>query len=529
MKRFFEENWKWLVALALVFVSAVLIRVYHLTLLPVFADEAIYVRWSQIMSAEPTLRFLPLSDGKQPLFMWILMFYVRRLSDPLFSGRILSVVSGIGTMIGVLAVSYLLFKNKLVSLVSIFIYSFSPFSFFFDRMALVDSLLAAFSVWAMFFGILTSKYKRLDMAMLTGFMLGGALLTKSPAIFITLLLPTSWIFVDWQKDIKKNIYQLLKLISLMLTTYIIAYGLYNILRLGPNFNLISSRNQDYLFPISHLWINPKDPFIFHIEEIFKDWFIKMGPWPILMLTAIGLLTTAKKYCKESVFLLFWFLFPILVESMYAKVFTVRYILYTLPPVFILAASAFLEDRVKMLKSFLWILIILFTGFSAYFDYQLLVNPDRANLPSSERSGYLEEWTSGQGIKEISEYIRSEYTKNPNKKIIVGTEGYFGTLPDGLQMYLNNLPQVTVIGVGLNFQEVPRSLVESQLAGNSTYLVVNQSRFNSTADKLGFELIASYLKALRREKESHEYLRFGPQESLLFYKLTSKSVVLSINK
>ena len=489
---------------------ALAIRLYNLTLLPVFVDEAIYIRWAQIMGAEPTLRFLPLSDGKQPLFMWILMFYVRRFSDPLFAGRILSVFSGIGTTIGIFAVSFLLFKNKLVSLISSFVWAISPFSFFFDRLALVDSMIASFSVWTMFFAILTSKTKRLDMAMITGFFLGSALITKSPAIFILLLIPTTWIFVKKPKEV-------IKLIPLLIVTYLIGYGIYNILRLGPNFHLISSRNADYVLPISHLWTNFKDPFIFHVEEVFKDWFIKMGPWPILVMGLIGLLVNWKKYWKEKIFLLGWFFFPLLVQSEYARVFTVRYILYILIPFFILAANSFLETR-KIIRILTVLIFVLFITTSLFFNWRILTNPSLANLPNSERSGYLEEWTAGDGIKEISEYLRGEQAKEPNKKIVVGTEGFFGTLPDGLQMYLNDVPAITIIGTGLDFKEVPQSLMESKKFGNITYFIVNKSRIEADPDKLGLQLIAAYPKALRINYESREYKLKGPQEVLYFYEV-----------
>src|SRR5947207_1977931 len=112
---------KWLPAilgLGAILVFAFAIRIYHLTILPVFADEAIYIRWSQVMGAEATLRFLPLSDGKQPLYMWVLMFIVRRFSDPLFISRLLSIVSGLGTIVGIFTLSNLLFKNKKIALVA---------------------------------------------------------------------------------------------------------------------------------------------------------------------------------------------------------------------------------------------------------------------------------------------------------------------------------------------------------------------------------------------------------------------------
>lgn len=515
MKKFWKE-WKWgVLGCCIILAIAMVLRLYHLTLLPVFADEAIYIRWSQVMNAEPTLRFLPLSDGKQPLFMWILMFYVRRLADPLFAGRLLSVVSGIGTMIGIFAVSCLLFKNKFVSLISTSLYALSPISFFFDRMALVDSLLAAFGIWVLFFGILTARTQRLDMAMITGFCLGGAVLTKSPAVFFTMLIPTTWLFAKKAKD-------LVKLIPLLLVTYLIGYGMYNILRLGPNFNLVSSRNADYIFPISHLWTNWKDPFIFHVKEIFADWLVKMGPWPVLALAAFGLLTTTRRYWRESLILSSWFLVPLLVQSEFAKVFTVRYILFTLPPFFILAAASFLANK-KLIRLFCICLFSIFLLLSAAFDWRLLTDPARANLPSSERSGYLEEWTAGDGIRQVADYIKDQKSKNKDRKIVVGTEGYFGTLPDGLQMYLTEMPEITVVGVGIDLKEIPASLRESKKAGNRTFLVVNKSRLRGDPDKLGLKLLAAYPKALRREQDSKEYIQKGPQEVLYLYEVTQKAI------
>ena len=92
MGKFFKQNWCYI--LAGIFVLALFFtRLYHLTILPVFADEAIYVRWAQVMRAEETLRFLPLSDGKQPLFMWLIIPFFKMFSEPLFAGRFVSVLA----------------------------------------------------------------------------------------------------------------------------------------------------------------------------------------------------------------------------------------------------------------------------------------------------------------------------------------------------------------------------------------------------------------------------------------------------
>jgi len=85
--------------LLLIFLFALyfLTRLINLDTIPVFADEAIYIRWAQIMKNEPTLRFLPLSDGKQPLFMWLIIPFLKFVSDPVIAGRLTSVAAGFGT------------------------------------------------------------------------------------------------------------------------------------------------------------------------------------------------------------------------------------------------------------------------------------------------------------------------------------------------------------------------------------------------------------------------------------------------
>lgn len=513
MRKIFKE-WKWYIfGGIIVLLAALFLRVYNLTILPVFVDEAIYVRWAQVMRAESTLRFLPLSDGKQPLFMWLVIPFLKLFSDPLLAGRLVSVVSGAATLVGIFLLTYALFKSKKVAIVAALIYAVSPFSFFFDRMALVDSLLSTFGIWTLFFALVALRNLRLDFAMLSGFALGGGLLTKSPAIFYALILPLTWLLTRWPEEIKGKVIHLIKLSGLFLVTLAIGWGLYNILRLGPNFHMIALRNKDYVFPISHLWTNPKDPLFAFVGRSF-EWIWSMGPSMTLVLAVVGLLNF-RRYPKEILVLGAWFLFPILVQSEFAKVFTARYILFSLPYLYILAASAFLLKG-KLSKILVaGLIILLFTAFK--FDSLLLTSPEKADLPTSERTGYLEEWTAGHGIKEVSEILREEYKKDPEAKIVVGTEGFFGTLPDGLQIYLNDVPEITVIGVGIFIEEVHPSLKESKKAGNTTYLVVNNTRLKGDPEKLGLKLIAAYPKALRTEG-TKEYIIYGPQEALLFFEV-----------
>ena len=502
-------NWKTVViTLVFILVLALALRLYNLNLLPVFVDEAIYIRWSQIMAAESSLRFLPLSDGKQPLFMWALMFVVRRFADPLFIGRLISVVSGVGTVIGLFFLTYNLFKSRFAALLSALIWAISPFSLFFDRMALVDSMLASLGVWTILFAVLTSKTKRLDFAIITGFLLGLSMLTKSPALFLLLLMPSTWLLV--RKPIR-----LIKLGALTLLSWIIAFGMFNILRLGPNFHLLAQRNLDYVYPYDHILTSPLNPLMGHLGGIW-GYFVMLAPVGLIFLIILGFLENRAKFMKEILLLMILGLAPILIVAEYSKVVTARYILFALPFLVVLAGSAVLVKK-NMVKAVVWAALLMFFVQSLFIDSKLLIDVEAAPLPQGERSGYLEEWTAGQGIREISEYIKSEHAKNTDVKIVIGTEGYFGTLPDGLQMYLEGVENVITIGIGLGIDKVPESLAESKKSGNKTYLVINKSRLVEDPDKIGLDLIASFPKALRKVG-SIEYERMGPQEILYFFEV-----------
>src|SRR6266480_1947423 len=76
-------------------------RFYNLLGLPIFTDEAIYVRWAQIAKNDATWRFISLTDGKQPMFVWIAMVLMKFIHDPLLAGRLVSVIAGFLSLVGV--------------------------------------------------------------------------------------------------------------------------------------------------------------------------------------------------------------------------------------------------------------------------------------------------------------------------------------------------------------------------------------------------------------------------------------------
>jgi len=374
---------------------------------------------------------------------------------------------------------------------------FLPFSLFFDRIALVDSLLSAFGVWALNLAILLGRTLRLDVAMILGMTLGGALLTKSPGMFFVGLTP---VVSFWELRIKNEklrielkIKNYLNLLFLLAVSLIFTFGIYNILRLGPNFHMIGIRNKDYVYSINEVIRHPFDPFLENIKSIWRYYWHYLTP-PIFILGLIGILMIGWKLEIRNWSLLFWWGIPLLVQAAIAKVFTARYILFSLPIFVLFVVMAVEKLYIWKIRS-VWRLLsvsCLMVGvlFSLVFDWHLWHNPVRANFPQDERKGYLEDWTAGWGIREIADYLK-QLTKAGN--VIVGTEGFFGTLPEGLQLYLEKEPKITVIGVGYPIKTIPESLINAKRAGDKVYLVVNQSRLELEGEGNQLKLIREYPK------------------------------------
>ena len=492
----------WILGLAVISLALFLFfRLYRLGQVPVFVDEAIYIRWSQVMRAEPTLRFLPLSDGKQPLFMWATMPFLKFISDPLIAGRLVSVFAGFGSLIGVGLLSFLLFSHPFIALFSSLIYAITPFTVFFDRMALADSLLALFGIWSLVFAVKFTKTLQTEYAIYMGFAIGAGLLTKSPGMIFYFW---SFLAVFFSLNLKKVDYKIIgKLAWGLLLALIISQAMYAILRLGVGFQMIGARNQDYVFSIKEVLSHPLTPFVGNARTTLNWLFLLLTP-TVLLLGGLGYLNS--KFRRQYVLLIFVTLVPLLYQAFIAKVYTSRYIYYAVLPLIPLAGLGLhwlFSRKGLLIKSS----IALFLSVPFLITFVYLFKPAIAPMPFDMRNGYFEEWTAGYGQKEVALHLIDQASKG--EKVVVFTEGVFGTLPDGLQIYTEGNKNITIVGSTYYVAEIPSGLLNTSI-DNQRFLVLNKSRNHlSEADLSKLELIAEYPKMVRLD---------GTRESLQLFRL-----------
>ena len=460
-----------LIILVLLTFAYFFLRLYQIMSLPIFTDEAIYIRWSQIARFDASWRFISLIDGKQPLFIWLNMTLIRVIHDPLLSGRLISVFAGFATMAGLFFFGREIFKNRWIGILSALLYLILPFALVYDRMALYDSLVGTFAVWSLYFEVLLIKKLRLDTSLILGMILGGGVLTKTSGFFSIYLMPFMLLIFDWKS--KKKSERFLKFIGLALISVVLAYGYYSVLRLSPFFSIIGDKNANFVYPIKDWLIHPFTFFIGNIKGVF-DWLTTYLTWPIFVLI-IASFFISFRFFKEKLMLLVWFLIPFVTLALFGRILYPRFILFMTLFLLPLGAFSIYEILTRVKNKYVSIAVVLaFLLISLRSDYFIIFNFANSPIPKSDLGQYINDWPAGGGAKEIIEYLNNESKKG---KIFVASPGTFGSLPTfTTEIYLGENKNVEKQGYYPVPSEIPKELVEKSRKMPVYLFFSNQKEF-----------------------------------------------------
>lgn len=418
----------------------------------------------------------------------MLIPFVKLFSDPLFGGRLLSVLLGLAMMFTM----YKLLKELKLSwnmrMLGISMVAVVPYWFFHYRMALAEGLLTLLFSLALYFGLRLMHTGKIKYLVLFALSFGASLWTKTNALFfvpVFALLPLS-IERKPEHQILKN----LKVIYLDKKTLLLILGgmlaglIFYSLRLTPLFPFLFTRSADYTFSIHDLEAGQWKYVLFTSFPRVVTWIV----WYMTPFTLFAALC-GKKRNLLPLFMTLAYIVPLVLLG---RVLTARYFFPSAVLLTIMSVIGFDNLLKNGKKKMAQILIIGFLFSSAIFTWASVFKPGQTPFTPEDRKQYLMDWSSGHGIPQVRDFIRSESSKNPQKEIVVATEGYFGTLPDGLSIYFdggNQRKNVKIIGIGEPIVEIPKNLIKESNSSD-VYIVVNSDRFLEK-DTFHYSLIAAY--------------------------------------
>lgn len=445
--------------LAVLFFST---RLINLDALPIVTDEAIYLRWAQVVAGDRGQVFLPLTDGKTPLFMWTVIPFLALIEDPLIAGRILAVVLGLFGFFGIYILARLLFSTRTAAYACL-LWIVTPFVLTYDRLALVESMLLTFQVWLLTVCVKFMQTTKVWYAVGAGCLLGAAFLTKPSALQFILILPVLVLLAPGVLK-KSRFYAGLSLLIFAALSVIAP------LKFSPHFQAIFLRTQEYTYSLYELMRRPSEIVGGNLGSLVP-WLIANVTWPIIGWAFLGAIFGIRSKLRQTLMLVILILLTMSILAITGKVLYPRYLLGVLPSMGLLAAYG-IERTAARLPRILFLFILTVSLIPALaFDRRLLLFPNEAPFVHVDRWQYLSGWAAGHGVKEYAQYL---VEASNNQPLLVGVEGRFGNPYNGLQVYLAKYPHIDVVAVDHELAKVPARLKRHPIP---TYLIANESRLS----------------------------------------------------
>lgn len=419
-------------------------RLTNLLKLPIFSDEGIYLNWAKIAAHDPSWRFISLTDGKQPLQTWGTLVLLKLLPDhTLLAGRLFSVSFGIVAIVGIFFLCRYLW-GKTAGWVGVFVYLFTPYFIFYDRIALVDGAVNALFIWILFFAIILAKSKRLDIAFIFGIVAGIGSLAKSTMILLIFL--TSFGFLYGEKSLlplnQKKLKSIIDYLFLFLIGFIIAISIYQIQRLSPFFHYISQKNTTFILTPSEFFSSPLQLLKNNLTILPLYIFWESG-WFLPTLGILGYIALFKNERNLARFLLVMLLIPTLLVLFFNKVLFPRYVIFLatlliIPSIYLITR---LNNTYKIKSFYLTLSLIFLIGLS--FSLNLQFRPAQISLPPVDYGQYISGETAVWGADQLMQEVR---TRKGEKKAIILAEGNFGLVADVLQVFLKQNDNIEIKGL-----------------------------------------------------------------------------------
>lgn len=449
--------------IALFFIS----RIFLLDKLPIFSDEGIYIHWARIAWHDASWRFISLTDGRQPLQTWGTIPFLKLFpQNLLFGGRMFSVVTGFASLIGLFSLLFYLF-NKKTAFWGVFLYVFTPFFLFYDRIALADSSVNACFIWILFFSVLVIKTMRFDLALLFGITAGMSMLAKSSVRLFIALSAFAPILI-WNKKSERNIIsRTINYFILFVLVFVIAIIIYNIQRLSPFMHYIEQKNNTFIMPFSEFIKSPFAVLWPNLKLIPYYVFSEMG-WLTGFLGIVGLIMLFKKDFNSGLYLSIWLLAPYFAVAGFSRVIFPRYLIFLTTLLTIFSAYFLSNLKSKFIKV---VFLILFLLISSFYTYGFYFKPSIIPFPEIDKGQYVEGETAGTGAKEIMEFAR---VKSKEKQVVILAEGDFGLIGDVLNVFLKDEDKINIRGFWPLDEKVLLAN-QKELKENFVYVVFSQRK------------------------------------------------------
>lgn len=441
-----------LLALAVI-VGATLRSVHLMTLFPVLVDEAIYLRWAEIIQHQHVW-FISLLDAKPPLLFWCYAA-LRPIfpTDPLLGTRLVSVIAGSLTVIVLYRIGYLC-GGVWAGITVAFMNALLPFACLYDRLGYVDSVVNTFGtcfVYACLNAYCRSfEWKRILQA---GLLLGLGLFTKTTVALYSVV------------PIGLGLYFHRRTARRLCGSWAALYGVAALFPIctflmipdGPTASVNNPffHHTSFFTSIPVLW---RDPFVNlrYNGPLLKEYATTYIGWPTLIGVPLAAIFLGLRSRWVPMVILLAVYGPFLLVLSFLQYFPSRYAFpLAWPSLLVLACAMTTELENRWFKWLQCTYMLLVTGSLLGRSVHLISSPDHWLHPSDAQEFLGAGPYSGSGVRQAIAYLGTQTGKSP---IYVLTDPYWGPPTDAVFAYLNQRNGIGVYEAWWIESEDPYTLV-----------------------------------------------------------------------
>lgn len=368
---------------------------------PPYVDEYIYAYWTQLGHDNPAERFTALNDNKGPLFTW-LSFIPREFGlVPVTCVRAVAFASGLVTMTMIGLIGRHLWGLR-VGLSAAAIYVIVPLFVIHDVLGIIDAFLPAVAMTALYLQIRLVEEPRLDLALLLGFALAAALLTKETGKTVLLLLPFSLLLFAWHGPRLGG--RLARWAGYAGLSALMAVIGFSIMLLSPAYysgygdaDKHAHQYRTYEEGFAHIgrWVSQNGPVLWETSTGY------LGV-PLLIVIAAGIWFGLRSRPRATLLLLGWAGAPLAGALLVAIAGYSRYLLMVMPPLVILGGVGlvhgyeFLAARMPRARLRLAAAVALAVVAlpPIWDDVRVEANPSTYHYPGLDDNQFVSQWGAG---------------------------------------------------------------------------------------------------------------------------------------
>jgi hypothetical protein len=475
-------------------------RLWQLTSLPIFVDEGTYIdRALKIRAGNWTFA---MEDGNILLPRLLALWLPPAESSAeamIFAARWLTVAIDMFALLSVFLVAKRCFSQRAAWLAAIF-YLVAPFIYFYDRMALADGPLLAFTALALWLALRVAEgQSSLPVSLALGLVFGLEGLTKLSGVL-------GWVVPALAIVSAADVGVALRQWRRWLLAYAAAMLLY-----APV--LVIGAGQYQIGAKSILALAPEDVLNQIVKNLLllAEWLSGYFPGFFGLFILVALVAALALGRKGTIWLVSTLL-PLAFFVLVSRVWYPRYILPALAPLMVLAGwlaanvaewVLSLRQRRAMRSAFVSLLGLAVIVPPLYFDRLIASDPPLAPWPVVERWQYVEDWPAGYGVDQAALFFQEAAASSP-EGIYVMRHNRSSAVLEPLDLYLGTNSRIALQSMNLDGDNTPNRLTRLSHE-KPTYVVLDPPRE-------GYDFHERYPLALARAR----FEKPGNQTAILVY-------------